>query len=117
MFREWATGSVGEGVKKKVFNKSKTEKRNRKQQLTSNTGCMSSLLQTVVCSTHQSIPLHVQVYSVFLHIERRDVAGSDLAAFEVSFLLNSVAFGLMNNNTVPRCADNLNTFIIKSHLK
>lgn len=45
------------------------------------------------------------------------MAGSDLAAFEVSFLLNSVAFGLMNNNIVPRCADNLNTFIIKSHLK
>lgn len=41
------------------------------------------------------------------------MAGSDLATFKVLFLLNSVGFGLMNNNIVPRCADNLNTFIIK----
>lgn len=45
------------------------------------------------------------------------LTGSDLEAFKVSFLLNCVVFRLMNNNLVPRCADNLNTFIPKPHLQ
>lgn len=49
----------------------------KQKETTCNTGCLSSLLYTVVFSTHVRIPIQVQLYSIPPHVGRGVLAVSD----------------------------------------